>query len=155
MSAEAVRYFLDCEFNGFDGPLISIALVPEEEGSGEFYAVLPCHRPLRWVADHVMPHLGASPQSRADAVAALTAYLLHDPAPVLLADWPEDIAHAAALLAFRGRRMVPQVHFDLLNLPGFDTATMSARPHNALADARALRREVLAREALALGQVAA
>jgi hypothetical protein len=150
-----VRYFLDCEFNGFDGPLISIALVPEVEGHAEFYAVLPCHRPQRWVADHVMPQLDAAPRSRADVVAALTAYLLADPAPVLVADWPEDIAHAAALLAFRGRRIVPQVRFDLLNLPGFDTASMSARPHNALADARALRTEVLAREAAALGQVAA
>lgn len=150
-----MRYFLDCEFNGFDGPLISIALVPEAEGQGEFYAVLPCHRPQRWVADHVMPQLEAVPQSRADVVAALTAYLLSDPAPQLVADWPEDIAHAAALLAFRGRRTVPHVRFDLLNLPGFETASMSARPHNALADARALRTEVLAREALALGQVAA
>jgi hypothetical protein len=150
-----VRYFLDCEFNGFDGPVISIALVPEKEGLPEFYAVLPCHQPQRWVADHVMPHLGAQAQSRADVVAGLTAYLLPDPAPVLVADWPEDIAHAAGLLAFRGRRMLPQVRFDLVHLPGFDTAGASARPHNALADARALRREVLAREALQLGDVAA
>ena len=150
-----MRYFLDCEFNGFDGPLISIALVPEVEGQGEFYAVLPCHRPQRWVADHVMPQLAGTPQCRADVVAALAAYLLADPAPVLVADWPEDIAHAASLFAFRGRRIVPNVRFDLLSLPGFDTASMSARPHNALADAHALRREVLAREALALGQVAA
>lgn len=150
-----MRYFLDCEFNGFDGPLISIALVPETEGQGDFYAVLPCHRPQRWVADHVMPQLGATPQSRADVVAALAAYLLDDPAPVLVADWPEDIAHAASLLAYRGRRIVPQVRFDLLNLPNFETASMSAQPHNALADARALRTEVLAREDLATGQVAA
>ena len=150
-----MRYFLDCEFNGFDGALISIALVPEVEGLPEFYAVLPCHRPIRWVEEHVMPQLDARPQSRADVVAALTAYLLADPDPVLIADWPEDIAHAAALLAFRGRRTVTQVHFDLLNLPGFDTASLSAKPHNALADARALRAEVLAREALALGNIAA
>lgn len=150
-----MRYFLDCEFNGFDGPVISIALVPEVEGLPEYYAVLPCHRPQRWVAEHVMPQLDAQPQSRADVVASLTAYLLPDPAPMLVADWPEDIAHAAALLAFRGRRTLPHVRFDLLNLPGFDTAGASARPHNALEDARALRKEVLAREALALGNVAA
>jgi hypothetical protein len=150
-----MRYFLDCEFNGFDGPLISIALVPEVEELPEFYAVLPCHRPQHWVAEHVIPHLGAQPQSRADVVAGLTAYLLPDPAPVLVADWPEDIAHAAALLAFRGRRMLPNVRFDLVHLPGFDTAGASARPHNALADARALRREILAREALSMGDVAA
>ncbi|WP_164156228.1 hypothetical protein [Sandarakinorhabdus rubra] len=150
-----MRYFLDCEFNGFDGPLISIALVPEQEDRGSFYAVLPCHRPLKWVAEHVMPRLGGSPRSRADVVAALTAYLLPDPAPCLVADWPEDIAHAAALLAFQGRRQVPNVRFDLLSLPGFDTASMSLVPHNALADAEALRREVLAREAKAPGHVAA
>lgn len=150
-----MRYFLDCEFNGFDGPLISIALVPEAEGHPSFYAVLPCHRPTSWVAEHVMPHLGAIPHSRADVVAALTAYLIDDPHPVMVADWPEDIAHAAALLAFRGRRAVPQVRFDLVNLPGFDTASMSRRPHNALADAEALRREVLIREALAMGNVSA
>lgn len=150
-----MRYFLDCEFNGFDGPLISIALVPELESRSDFYAVLPCHRPLRWVADHVMPKLGASPQSRADVVAALAAYLAADAEPMLVADWPEDIAHAAALLVHQGRRMVPHVRFDLINLPGFDTATMSLLPHNALADAQALRREVLTREALALGNVAA
>jgi hypothetical protein len=150
-----VRYFLDCEFNGFDGPLISIALVPEVEGHGDFYAVLPCHRPLRWVAEHVMPKLGAAAQSRAEVVAGLAAYLAADAEPVLVADWPEDIAHAAALLVFQGRRMVPNVRFDLINLPGFETARQSALPHNALADAHALRREVLTREALALGHVAA
>lgn len=150
-----MRYFLDCEFNGFDGPLIAIALVPEVDGLGPFYAVLPCHRPQRWVAEHVMPKLGAPAQSRADVVAGLAAYLAGDPEPVLVADWPEDIAHAAALLVFKGRRMLPQARFELVNLPGFDTASMSALPHNALADARALRAEVLAREALALGDVAA
>lgn len=150
-----MRYFLDCEFNGFDGPLISIALVPEREGHGEFYAVLPCHRPLRWVAEHVMPKLGAPAQSRAEVVAGLAAFLANDAEPVLVADWPEDIAHAAALLVFQGRRMVPHVRFDLINLPGFETARQSALPHNALADARALRTEVLTREALALGHVAA
>jgi hypothetical protein len=144
-----VRYFVDCEFNGFDGPLISIALVPELETRTEFYAVLPCHRPQRWIAENVMPVLGAHPQSRAAVVAALTAYLLADPAPVLVADWPEDIAHAAGLLAFQGRSAVPPVRFELLNLPGFDTASASSMPHNAVADARALRREVLAREARA------
>lgn len=142
-----MRYFLDCEFNGFDGPLISIALVPEAETRPDFYAVLPCHRPRRWVADHVMPVLGAAPHARAEVVAALSAYLLGDPDPQLVADWPEDIAHAASLLAFQGRCLVPHVRFNLLNLPGFDAATASSLPHNALADARALRSEVLAREA--------
>jgi hypothetical protein len=141
-----VRYFLDTEFNGFDGQLIAIALVPESPAAQPFYAVLPCPAPTAWVADHVIPRLGAAPQPRETVVTALSAYLLADAQPVLVADWPEDIAHAASLLAFRGRRIVPDVQFHLLSLPGFDTASASRLPHNALADAMALRDAVLGRE---------
>ena len=35
-----MRYFLDTEFNGFGGTLISVALVPEH-GDDDFYASLP------------------------------------------------------------------------------------------------------------------
>jgi len=31
-----MRYFLDVEYNGFGGDLISLALVPEEEGAAPF-----------------------------------------------------------------------------------------------------------------------
>jgi hypothetical protein len=141
-----VRYFLDTEFNGFDGPLIAIALVPEDAAVQPFYAVLPCPAPTAWVAAHVIPRLGAQPQPREAVVTALSAYLLADGAPLLVADWPEDIAHAASLLACRGRRIIADVRFELLSLQGFDTASTSRLPHNALADAMALRDEVLGRE---------
>lgn len=141
-----MRYFLDTEFNGFDGALIAIALVPEAGDRPPFYAVLPCPAPTAWVEAHVMPRLGAAPQTREAVVTALSAYLLADAHPVLMADWPEDIAHAASLLAWRGRRIVAHVQFTLCSLPGFDTARSSSLPHNALADAMALRDEVLGRE---------
>ena len=58
-----MRYFLDTEFNGFGGELISIALVPEY-GDQEFYAVLPLPAYLHpWVERHVIPYLGNVPQS--------------------------------------------------------------------------------------------
>ena len=50
---ETLRYFLDTEFNGFGGELLSLALVPDE-GDREFYVVLPLPDTLDpWVERHV------------------------------------------------------------------------------------------------------
>nr|MBA4771246.1 hypothetical protein [Sphingobium sp.] len=52
-----MRYFLDTEFNGFGGTLISVALVPEH-GDQEFYVSLPLPDEIEpWVAKHVIPYL--------------------------------------------------------------------------------------------------
>ena len=47
-----MKLFLDCEFNGFGGELISMALVDENERY--FYEVLPCINPTAWVLDNVI-----------------------------------------------------------------------------------------------------
>lgn len=146
-----MRYFLDTEYNGFGGALLSIAMVPEE--GEEFYAVLECGDPIApWVQRHVLPYLDTVPQalqqralSRAGAAAALQHYLQADHDPLIVADWPEDIAHFCMLLLTGPGTMiaVPPVRFELLPLPGFSTAANSAVPHNALHDARAFRDHVL------------
>ena len=149
-----MRYFLDTEFNGFGGALLSLALVPED--GEEFYVALECDGPVHpWVAQNVLPYLGhvpvglvSLPLSRDAAASALASYLAHDPAPEIVADWPDDIAYFNQLLLVGPGRMVP-VHdltFRLVNLPGFSTAENSAVPHNALHDARALRDHLLALE---------
>jgi hypothetical protein len=145
-----MRYFLDTEFNGFGGALLSVALVPDE--GEEFYAVLECAAPLEpWVERHVAPYLTTvpdalrnAPLSRAGAAAALQHYLQGDRAPLIVADWPEDIALFCMLLLTGPGLMipVPPIRFELLALPGFSTAANSAVPHNALHDARALRDHV-------------
>ena len=40
-----MRYFLDAEFNGFGGELISIALVPEDLSLTPFYEAIDCAEP--------------------------------------------------------------------------------------------------------------
>ena len=145
-----MRYFLDTEFNGFGGALLSLALVPED--GEEFYITLEITENLHsWVERHVLPHLDHVPVgmvaprlSRADAAEALAAYLASDPAPEILADWPDDIAYFNSLLLTGPGEMVaiPPLTFRLLPLPGFSTAENSAVPHNALHDARALRDHV-------------
>ena len=149
-----MRYFLDTEFNGFGGELISIALVPEH-GDQEYYAILPlADEPVAWVARHVMPYLESVPEgarSRLDRFTAaheLAAYLRTDPDPEIVADWPEDIALFCRLLQHKDGDMVNvrSLSFRLLRLPGFSTAANSRVPHNALHDARALRDFVMRSE---------
>jgi len=147
-SETRMRYFLDAEYNGFGGPLISLALVPENPESPSFYEALPCTDPVSWVAEHVLPVLRTRPISRPEIVAKLAAYLRGDPEPVMIADWPEDIAHLALLMVTGpGWRMPsPRLGFELLDLPLFDSEALSDTPHNARSDAIALRTYVLAQE---------
>ena len=143
-----MRYFLDAEFNGFGGQLISLALVPLDQDAPPFYEVLACTQPNQWVIDHVMPVLQKQPVSRPDLILKLTAYLKGDSEPVVTGDWPEDIAHLALLmLTGPGWRMPsPRLLFELLDLPLFDSVALCSVPHNAYHDAVALRTYVLAEE---------
>lgn len=143
-----MRYFLDTEFNGFGGELISLALVPED-GDQEYYAVLPLPDPLHpWVERNVIPYLGAVPPgldsgscSRLDAAMGVATYLARDEDPLIVADWPDDIAYFCALLVIGHGEMVSvgNLRFEFVSSPGFSTAAISKVPHNALHDARALR----------------
>jgi hypothetical protein len=145
-----VRYFLDTEFNGFGGALLSLALVPEDGGEELYVTLATDEAPHDWVARHVIPYLDTVPLSlhspRMDRQsAAISAYLAHDSAAEIIADWPDDLAYFNQLLSVAPGRMVhvPDLVFRLINLPGFSTAVNSAVPHNALHDARALRDHLL------------
>lgn len=149
-----MRYFLDTEFNGFGGNLISLALVPEE-GDQDYYVVVPmAEPPLPWVATHVMPYLRSVPSilyNELDPIAAahdIAAYLRTDPDPEIIADWPEDIALFCRLLLTGDAEIVDvaSLRFHFIRTPGFSTARNSQVPHNALHDARALRDFVLGME---------
>lgn len=143
-----MRYFLDAEFNGFGGELISLALVPEDAGRPSFYEALACEAPTAWVAEHVLPVLAAAPVSRAEFAARFARFLIDDPDPLLVADWPEDIAHAAMMLiAGPGHRhAIDRIRFELCDAFGFNSTALSETPHNALSDAAALRTYILKRE---------
>lgn len=137
---DAVRLWIDTEFNEFRGELISIAIVDEQ--GREFYEVLP--PPLvgygPWVAQHVVPFLNKPAIIIAELQAKLHAFLAPYKCAHLIADWPEDIEHfLRALIVAPGQRIGPdrwtmEVRRDLPN-----TADTSLIPHNALEDARALR----------------
>jgi hypothetical protein len=150
----ALRYFLDTEYNGWGGALLSLALVPDD--GEELYLTLDWEGTLeQWVERNVVPYLDSVPQSlvsprmsRADAARAVAHYLAGDRDPLIVADWPEDIALFNALLVTGPGVMaeVPPMRFQFMPLSGFSTAANSRVPHNALHDARALRDHVLSLE---------
>ena len=142
-----LRYFLDTEYNGIGGALLSLALVPDD--GEELYLTLKTDEPiLEWVARHVIPHLDHVPEQlvwprlgRPEAADAVERYLRHDDQPVIVADWPEDVAQFCNLMVTAPGDMIDvrDVTFRLLPLSNFSTAANSQVPHNALHDARALR----------------
>lgn len=149
-----MRYFLDTEYNGMGGALLSLALVPDE--GDELYLTLQTDQPLvEWVERHVAPYLDSVPEqlscprlSRHDAGKELERYLRHDEDPLIVADWPEDIAQFCTLLITGPGDMLElrDLSFRLVPMSNFSTAANSRVPHNALHDARALRDHVLALE---------
>ena len=126
--------YLDCEFNGFGGDLISMALIDERGGS--WYEVLPCSDPVPWVKENVMPILQKDPVSREEFTWRLQAFLTQYDQIHIIADWPEDIAYfCRALLTTPGRRiMTPPLSMEII-----DVSYQSKVPHNALEDAIAIR----------------
>lgn len=142
-----MRYFLDTEYNGSGGALLSLALVPND--GEELYLTFQTDEPIvDWVQRHVMPYLDSVPEqlccprlTREDAAGALERYLRHDEQPVIIADWPEDVAQFCNLMITGPGDMVEirDTTFRLLPMSNFSTAHNSKVPHNALHDARALR----------------
>lgn len=145
-------YCLDCEFNGFGGELISLALSGE---AGELYLVRPedelnAMDTHDWVAEHVLPLL-----SLPDALPAvlplvrfgraIQAFLTSDPAPTVVADWPEDLMHLMQCLIIAPGQMVkiPELSLRLVQVSAYPSEITHAVQHNALWDARALRHAVL------------
>jgi hypothetical protein len=145
-----LKYYLDAEFNGFGGQLISLALVPDDVDAPSFYEAVPCPQPVEWVVDHVLPVLRCSTLSRDEVIARLSIYLRDDPEPVVVADWPEDVAHLALLMIIApgSRTPSPPVRIELLDLPLFCSEQSSDVPRNALYDAKALREYMIAQEHL-------
>ena len=150
----ALRYFLDTEYNGTGGALLSLALVPDD--GDELYLTFQTDEPIvDWVQKHVVPYLDMVPEqlkcprlTRKDAAHALERYLRHDAEPLIFADWPEDIAQFCGLMITGPGDMVElrYLTFRLVPMSNYSTAANSKVPHNALHDARTLRDHVLAME---------
>lgn len=139
-----MRVWLDTEFNGFRGSLISMALVAED--GREWYQVLGSGDPVPWVVENVMPVLRKRRTTVERLQRSLSAWLQDFEGIHLIADWPADFALFCDVLLTRpGFRLItPPITMELVE--GLEPR--SELRHNALADARALRVAHLALERL-------
>lgn len=133
-----MNLFLDCEFNGFNGALISMALVDEK--STCFYEVLECTTPIKWVAEHVIPRLNKTPIQLTEFQSKLKTFLFNYDKIHIIADWPEDISlFLNSLIVSPGRHIVtPMLTMALWKPEQNHRLIDSQQPHNALSDAFAL-----------------
>lgn len=134
------RLFLDTEFNGFGGKLMSLALVPEDIWrTPYFYRELEMKDQLEsWVRENVVPHMFMVPISRSQFQQNLANYLWKIGDCTIIADWPDDIRYFCESLITG-----PGMSLNLLHNIGFyldfGIQYESAVPHNALHDAMAIR----------------
>lgn len=138
-----MRLYLDTEFNGFGGELISMALVPDNNVVPEFYREISINNTVDpWVKENVMPNLVLVPCSYYDFQKDLEKYLWsarsYDNELYIVVDWPDDIRYfCEALITGPGMRLNTGKH--LLFELDYDISYKSQVPHNALHDARAIR----------------
>lgn len=129
-----MNIFIDGEWNSYGGDLISLALVAEDGRT--FYEVLNCENPDPWVAENVMPKLDKDSIPLVIFHLELAKYLMQFDSVHVIADWPEDIMWFCKVLVIGpGTRLdTPPLTMEVLRVD-----TVSRNPHNALADAMALR----------------
>lgn len=134
--------FIDTEFNGFGGELISLALVTAE--GQDFYEVLQPTKPIvHWVKENVMPYLEKEPITKIEFQAKLYQYLMgvskfgQEPLTII-ADWPDDIKYfCESLITGPGSCITTPAKMNFVlnrNL----SSRESRVPHNAFHDAVAI-----------------
>lgn len=132
-----MRYYIDCEWDGFGGPLLSMALVRED--GAEWYEVISDDAKEEWVIHNVLPILNKQAVGKKRAQESLANFLCKDKELIIvIADWPEDIGKfCEMMITGPGKRLkfAERVRFEFVG--GLELN--SELPHNALSDAKALR----------------
>lgn len=147
-----MRYYLDTEFNGHRGQLLSLALVREDLLS--YYGIVRITEKLDpWVKEHVIPFLRDVPArnvaivncaSTAVLARDLEIFLCNDADPIIITDWPDDIKYFCQILITKPGEMVsiPRLKFEMVRVNAYPTMIADAVQHNAWWDAVALRQKL-------------
>ena len=146
-----MRYFLDCEFDGHNGPLLSVGIVRED---GDGIHIRADVEPMDlWVRQNVAPLMDThrAPKSATvhhdDVGGVILAYLGDDREPVFVADSVVDIGRLCRALSTSpdgGWQSVdlPLMAFEVHDVAAYPTDLPGAVQHNAWWDAMALRRKL-------------
>lgn len=136
-----MNIFIDCEFNGFGGDLLSMALVADD--GKVFYEVLGLDKDYgyeRWVFDNVVPILNKDPISKDLFQSKLWAFINQYTEIHLIADWPDDIKYFCASLITAPGVCINTPPKLTMEIDRELSSKSSKILHNALEDAVAIRR---------------
>jgi hypothetical protein len=147
-----MNIFIDCEFNEFGGDLISMALVADD--GQEFYEVLNLEKDEKygsWVYANVVPWLNKDPIAKTWFHTKLWTFINQWNDVHIIADWPDDIKYFCMSL-ITGPGVAINTPLKLTMQIDRELSTeSSAILHNALEDARAIKRSWRKREKERLG----
>ena len=147
-----MKYYVDFEFDGTSGPIISMGLIREDDE--EFYILVSQSLTNGfdpWVREHVIPRINHHQSQNVhtvmyqEQIGAILRHFMHDdPYPVIIADSPVDIARFAWVLTVDEKhRWVSNHHkrisFEVFNVDCYPTHLKGMVRHNAWCDAKALK----------------
>lgn len=135
-----MNLYLDTEFDGHGGALVSLALAGDD--GSQWYAIFDAYCGDPWVAEHVAPKLYTLLPTHSGSQDVLRfhlkEYLKERPGCTIWADWPADFEHLMHLMCGRhyGESFMVPCHMRLIITP--EGQPKPKFPHNALSDALAL-----------------
>ena len=145
------RYYIDCEFDGHNGPLLSMAIV---KNRGENLLIVTDYIATDpWVHENVLPVLHTDKASdtlftREDSVgAALREFIGGDPRPIIIADSPVDIMRFCRAISTASDGTWASADYERMtfiveNVDCYPTDLPGAVQHNAYWDAMALHHKL-------------
>jgi len=150
---QADRFYIDCEFDGHAGPLLSFAIVAED-GRGMHYRVRDVQPVDPWVIENVMPLMATHEASEGHVGVlnslgwALRKFIGASESPIIIADSPVDIGRFCAAISTGddggwASTDYPKMTFEVHNVDCYPTDLPGAVQHNAWWDAMALRRKLM------------
>lgn len=144
-----MRYYVDCEFDGHNGPLLSIALVREDGESVYSRTTNKAEDP--WVQENVIGVMYEAPTSCVmmpeDMVGHDLRLLINgDDDPVVIADSVVDIARFCLAVSTSSsgswHSVDGNIRFEVHDVAAYPTTLEGAIQHNAWWDAMALREKL-------------
>lgn len=141
-------YYIDCEFDGHNGPLLSIAMIRDDGRDIHIEADVKAADP--WVIANVVPLLDCHEAMDCIRVAGdevgdiIKAFIGGDISPIIIADSPVDIGRFCTALSTGAdggwaSADYPLMTFEVHNVDCYPTGLPCAVQHNAWWDAMALR----------------
>lgn len=151
---ERETFYIDCEFDGHNGPLLSIAMV-RGDGYGLHIQVQADARDP-WVINNVVPIMAAHKADESCTVftfevgARIRSFIGECQNPHIVADSPVDIGRFCRAISTGqdggwASADYPYMTFAVHNIDCYPTALVDAVQHNAWWDAMALRAAIRAR----------